>query len=331
MRHQLDDWHDRGLIDDDTHARLVDDLAGRDVASRSFAAAGRALVLEAVGYVGAALIVGALLFLFDVPSWGASSHVVLFVLVAVLTTAAAMRLYPSELDALNRLASLLAAASAGSAAAAVGLFASNTFGFDAPGMCWSSLNGCPEPTWVEQYLAPITASAAATALAAFHHFRIRRTATHLALGAAAFTLLGAATASIVEPMDVHHSTETGLFGVAFVIAGLAWAYASETGRLTPTTVGTVGATFAAGCGVGAATELTDGMLLVGLAAAAGYIAAGIRLDRVRLTALGGVGVLVFTPWTLHELFGLSALTTAWLLLPVGVALLLWVFRAARDS
>jgi len=96
-------------------------------------------------------------------------------------------------------------------------------------------------------------------------------------------------------------------GITLMGIGLAWAAAGWAGMARPRSAFEITGLLAGGVGVQllAIDELTVVALLVGLAVSGGAMAVGLSEDRTSPAVLGGLGITVFAPQLVFELFGES--------------------------
>ena len=323
VHHWIDRWERTGLLDAEEAQALRDDAVragahpGLDTApdpvDRVLRAA-RGGVVEALGYVGAVLTIGAAVILLDVPEWPQPALVAVLVVAALVSGAAVWRLTPPREDAARRLAGVLGAAAVAATAAAVAV-ALGPLETDATPRGWE---------------AAVTVPALAVAVAVYR--RHAHLLTHAAMGAAAVGTCVALGQLVVGP-GAAFETEQAVAGTLLLVVAVGWVVASETGRLTPAWLGTPAA--GAVAYAGSAMSLTwvggeDAELLAVLAAAVVASALGAVLGRLRVLVVGVVGLAITVPMTFTEVFGWSATATAGLLLPVGVAITVWAVWAGRS-
>lgn len=319
-------WEHNGLIDDDTAHRLRDDatragtapqIDGPDAVERVIAAA-RGGVTEALGYVGAALSLGAIVVLFDVASWSDPLLALMLAAAAVAAASATYLLTPPASPAGRRLAGVLGALATVATAAATAYVVG---GED---------RGIERAPW---RLLAMTAPALVVATVMYR--RHRHLLTHAALGGAAV----AATVGLGELLagrDAPFDAQDAVVGTLLLVLAIAWTWASETGRLDSPWLGTLGAGGVAYAAMAMATSWSplsgsDGDLpiLASLALAAAATAVGVATSTLRVTIVGAAGLLVTVPMTFVEVLGWSGTETAGLLLPIGVAVTAWAVVAGR--
>lgn len=309
----LEHWRERGLVDDELAARLDADLPEGTVSSAV------AVGLETLAWLGAALVVGALFALFDVDGWGRPAQAVLAAAIAAVAGTVAARLLPTDDARTARIGTVVGLA--GSAA----LLA-------LPLLLLGDGDGCVAErcAWTDR--APLLLGFLAGTLGATTLYRREANGlTHAAMGLGAAMSLWA-FAYTVLPEGGRATDRFG--GMLLLVTALAWTWASETGRLRPAWVGTLGAGIA---GTSAIFIVLDGfeggaedlrvvaMLLYGI----GHVAAGQLLERWRLTTVGAVVLLFTAPMFLTEVLGLGDTATAAVLLAGGLGVLAWAAQRLR--
>lgn len=240
-------------------------------------------IAEGLAYVGAALALGAGLAVFG-ELWGDLTGAARTGLAAVGTAilgGSGWALRDRTRGSLSRLASVLAAL------AVVGVAVTIAIGLDAS----SEL----DPAWIG-----VVAGLAAVAVGTPVHLARESWPTTLALGAAVLTAVFG-SADLLSLLDGPVAP-----GVLLIGLGLAWAAAGWSGTARPRSAFEVTGLLAGGVGVQtlafeeAATVVA---LLVGLAVAGGALAVGLSEDRTPPAVLGGLGITVFAPQLVFELFG----------------------------
>lgn len=340
VRTWIDRWVEQGLLEDGIADRLREDVAGAGPGDREadggltdlLPGSARSMVLEAVGYLGAALTIGALGALFDVTDWPRPVIVALLALASALAGWGTWKLTPPTSDASSRLAAVLGAVAVGTLAAAL-------FQAVEPD-CFVDRFG-DRCGWVEDNLLPFVILLLVTAAAAAVHRRHTTVVGHGVLGWAAVALTWSVAHLPFGPSSSStrdFATEESLFGLLLVVVGLAWTWAAETGRLEPAWVGTFGAAGAFFAGLLMATgydpifgSSDDLPTLVALAAGAAWLLVGVQGDRLRLTIVGTVALLFAIPTTLLEVLDLSQATVTLVMLPIGIALMAWAVREGRRA
>ncbi len=322
----IERWRHNGLIDDDTAHRLRDDatragtgpqMDGPDTVDRVLAAA-RGGVTEALGYVGAALTIGAIVVLFDVASWSDPLLALMLAAAAVVAGSATYLLTPPASPAGRRLAGVLGAVAAIATAAATAYVVGDED------------RGIERAPW---RLLVMTAPALVVATVMYR--RHRHLLTHAALGGTAV----AATVGLGELLAGRGATfdaQDAVVGSLLLVLAVAWTWACETGRLDSPWLGTLGAGGVAYAATAMATSWSplsgsdsDLPVLASLALAAVATAVGVATSRLRVTIVGAAGLLVTVPLTFVDVLGWSGPATAGLLLPVGVVVTAWAVVAGR--
>lgn len=329
----IDRWQDRGLLSPEVARRLHDDVdAGaapshdeRSAVERALAAA-RGGVLEALGYLGTAVTLGAFAVLFDLPSWSDATLLGLTVLVAVVTAAGLFRLTPPVAPAGRRLGGVLGLTSV--VATALALV-----------QAFEPACGQACTYWHESVL-PALLSAATTGVAAVLYRRHVHLLTHAAL-AVSTAVLAATVGLVLAGPAASTEAEDAWIGALLLATSLAWVWACETDRLRPAWLGTLaagGLSYAAVFMITSpwvtwvfGTRHDDLAVLAVLALASAHTVVGAVTARLRPTIVGAAGLAVSVPWTLTDVVGLDATTTAGVLLPVGIALTAWAVLAGRRT
>ena len=308
---RLDDWQRAGLLTADQAAAIAAyerarpgvapvDAGGPEHRDRSTAA-------EAIGYVGAALVLGAVA-LFIGELWSeltTGGHLALAGLVTALMAGASWLLRRSHAPAMERLVSVLHLGVVAGTAWCASLVADGLLG------------------WREDDLA-LTVGAVAVLAAAPLYLLRRRALPQLTLLVALLTLLGAA---MVRP-----DLGPGPFWYAlpFAAVGAVWVLLGEGGYLPPrpvaVTSGAVLALFSLQC----AAFGDQRVLALGLAIAAAsvLVVAAVAGGGPHHLAVGAVGLFVLVPQLVFELFGDAIGAPATLLL-VGILLVLLAVGLGR--
>ena len=292
----LERWRDAGLVgDDEVEAIRAFERGGHEPSDGDagppppppdedgLLPEGRAgLLAEGLAYVGAALAFGAGATLFA-ELWNDLSGVARTLVAAAGTMAlggAAAALAGPTSDAVRRLRTLLWAL----AAVGVGL----TVGI-----------GLVELVDTSGAVARTTGGAAALVAAAAVHRRRPSWPTALVAGGALLLFLLSG-----EELLGLDSSEVAA-GVTVAAVGLAWASLGWAGWLRPRSAFEVTGLLAGGVGIQVlafdAYPLTA--LAVGLLVSAGAVAVGMVEERTSPAVLGGLGVTVFAPQVVFELFG----------------------------
>jgi hypothetical protein len=330
----IDRWENTQLVSTDLAEVLRSDAATAEpdlliedesTVDRVLSAA-RSGIGEALGYLGAAVTVGALSVLFDVRSWDDLALAVLMTVVALVTAVGVFLLTPATSAVTRRLAGVLGLTSVTATA--------TTLTQVLPERCWNNCTLWQEHGW------PAVVAVGTTVVAAVLYARHRHLLTHIGLGGGVAASAFAVGALAAGPRADWTTIESWQGILLFVVA-VAWVVASERGILTPAWLGTLvagGVSYAGlimaanawGMFLFATREQRMAALLV-LGLGAAYTAAGVVTSRLRPTIVGAGGLLFGLPWTFTEVFGWSATQTAGLLLPVGIVLTVWAIVANRDG
>jgi len=326
----IDRWEGTQLVATDLAEVLRADVADVGEAARDVATVDRVLTAarggigEVLGYLGAAVTVGALAVLLDVRSWDDIAVVALMIVVAVVTAVGVFLLTPAASAVTRRLAGVLGLTSV--------IATATTLTQVVPEPCWRNCTLWEEHGW------PAVVAVGTTVVAAALYARHRHLLTHIGLGGgvvASCFAVGALSAGQGADWRVVESWQ----GALLLVAAVAWVVASERGVFTPAWLGTL---VAGGVSYAALITATNAwgsflfdtrerrlaaLLVLGLGAA--YTIAGVLTSRLRLTIVGAGGLLVGVPWTFTEVFGWTPTQTAGLLLPVGIVLTVWAIAANR--
>lgn len=240
-------------------------------------------IAEGLAYVGAALALGAGLAVFG-ELWDdlqGPARTGLAALATGILGAGAFALRARRRGSMGRLASVLAGL------AVVGVAVTVAVGLDEG----TSL----DPAWIG-----VVAGLAAVAVGTPVHLVRESWPTTLALGGAVLTSVFGA-AELLSLLDGPVAP-----GVLLAGLGLAWAAAGWSGAARPRSAFEITGLLAGGSGVqvlafdDAATAVA---LVVGLLVAGGALAVGLSEDRTSPAVLGGLGITVFAPQLVFELFG----------------------------
>lgn len=290
LDHALTRWHDADLL---TDAQVADIRAfesdrpsgdaGRTATAGPAGSGSRSgLVAEGLAYVGAALVLGAGFALFG-ELWddlGAPARIVLSALGTLILAGGAVLLRDRAEESLDRLATVLAALAVVGVAATTAITLAELTGMD--------------DGWIA-----VGAGLAALVVGTPVHLARRSWPTTLALGAALLTAVFGAQ-SVLDLLDGPLPAGITLMGI-----GLAWAAVGWAGMAHPRSAFEITGLLAGGVGVQllAFEELTVLALVIGLVVAAGAMAVGLGEDRTSPAVLGGLGITVFAPQLVFELFG----------------------------
>jgi hypothetical protein len=267
----------------------------------------RGSVAEAIGYVGAALVLGAIGLLLD-ELWAqltAVGHLVLALAITGVLAGAALALRPTRTPAMQRLVSVLSAAVVAGVAWSATIVADDLLGLGV------------EDTAL---LAALAALLVATAI----HLDRSRGLSHLVLFV---TLLAATAALVMRPTLALDPLWTAL---VFAAVGGAWALLGAGGWIRPAPVATaLGALVTLlSLQIGAVGDHRVLALLLLLVVAVGLVTIAVVTDDVVHLALGAVGLFLGVPQLVFELFGDAIGAPATLLL-VGVLLVLLAVGLGR--
>ncbi len=276
--------------------------------------------LEALGYLGAALVVGAVTYLADVPNWPRPGLLALLAAVTVGCGWAVDRLTPAQEGLTSRLVTVVGSA---------GLFA--LVGFLAmlfePFCDGSSCGWLQERVFVFAVVLPPAAAAAEL------YRRETNAVTHAWFGIGVASILYLLSQVPFPADSTSYRSQEIAAALVLLPASIAWAWASETERLAPTWIGTIAASGVALSSMVMLADIdlfgSDANGLVPLAVlvfGGAYVSLGATVGRWRLTVIGALVLVWGVPWTLTDVLGLSATTTSILLLPVGLALMAYVAR-----
>ncbi|TVP75000.1 MAG: hypothetical protein EA340_00545 [Nitriliruptor sp.] len=267
----------------------------------------RTSLAEAIGYVGAALALGAIALLLG-ELWSQLLVGGRLALVGVLTVAvfgAGLALRGAERGAMRRLTSVLFAATV----AGVGWFA-GVVANDVADLGWAEIG-------VSVGGSMLVVSAA---LYLWHSGALLQLAT---LASALVTVGFALSVSDLQP-------DPAWYGVAFATIGVAWFVLSSGGWLSPRGLGEVTGALAAllGVQVAAFDGATVPVLVIGVLGAGGLVWLSVHHDRLHYLIVGAIALFVLAPQLVFELFGDEIGAPATLLL-VGLLLVLLAVGLGR--
>ena len=267
----------------------------------------RTSLAEAIGYVGAALALGAIALLLN-ELWAqlvVGGRLALVGLLTVAVFGAAWALRGVEQGAMRRLTSVLSAATV----AGVGWFT------------WVVASDLLDLAWEER-----GASVAASMLVVSSALYLWRGGALLQLTTLGAALLTAGTALSLPDLP----PDPIWYGVAFATIGVAWFLLATGGWVAPRALGEVTGALAALLGVQVATF--DGpvvaILVVGLLGAAGLVWLSVHRDRLHELIVGAIALFVLSPQLVFEVFGDAIGAPATLLL-VGLLLVLLAVGLGR--
>lgn len=287
----LDRWHRASLLSDEQvadirayeDARPPDGDRETDQALRDAEGDGRSSVLaEGLAYLGAALAFGAGVAVFG-ELWSdlsAGGRVALAAMATAIVAAASWALKDQRGASGRRLSTVLAALSV----VGVGLTV---------GIALEELTSLPGE-WI-----PVVAGIGALTVGVPVHLARETWPTTLALG-------GAVLLTVIGVADVLGLLDGALpAGVMLMGLGLAWAAAGWSGLARPRSAFEVTGLLAGGVGVQviAFEDLTVVALVIGLLVAGGALAVGLTEERTAPAVLGGLGITVYAPQLVFEVFG----------------------------
>lgn len=330
LTERLDVWVDAGLVSPEQAERIMafeadgssphtgwspalegdsgDPLQRTSDGLRSGSAArNRTSIAEAIGYVGAALALGALSLLLG-QLWADLLVGGRLALIGVMTMAvfgAGLGLKSSPQPAMQRLTSVLLTATV----AGVGWFAAV--------VADDVLGSSPPAVGVTVGVAMLVVGAA----------------LYLWRGGALLQLatLGSALVTVGASLSLSSLTPDPLwYGMSFAAVGVAWFLLAAGAWLPPRALGEItGALVAlAGVQVAAADGPTVPVLAVGIVAAGGLVWLAVRRDQLRHLVVGALALFVLAPQLVFELFGDAIGAPATLLL-IGLLLVLLAVGLGR--
>ncbi|MEX0953218.1 MAG: DUF2157 domain-containing protein [Nitriliruptoraceae bacterium] len=261
---------------------------------------------EAIGYVGAALALGALSLLFG-EVWNDLFDWARLALIATLTLAvvAGGWVLRGSSPAMRRLVSVLWTAGVA-------------------GVAWFTATLASHVLDLDTAVVAVVAAAAAFVTAAVLYTRHTRALLQLAL---AVTLVVTLTTALnLPPMR----PEPVWFGLVIAAVGVAWTIAAWGGALRPVMLAEiVGAGLVlVGAQVASFTTTRTAALAIGVLAAAAVVALAVRADQLHRLVVGALGLFVLVPQLVFEWFGDVIGGPATLLL-VGVLLVLLAVGLGR--
>lgn len=307
---QLADWVAADLISDE-QARCIAAYEGQSGAvvpagqgdRRSFTSPA-----EAIGYVGAALALGAIaLMLGDL--WRELLVAGRLALVAVLTLAmfgAGLALRSSGSRAMQRLTSVLFAATVAGVGWFVAVLTTDVW----------------ELTWSER--PAVIAGAMALVALPLYVWRPRALPQLVLVGSLA--VAAAASLDLVSPIEPGVSWR----GLAVATVGVAWFLLAFGGWLAPRTVGEVSGAVVTSIGVQMASigDARVIALCAGLVLAGVLVGLALRYDALHHLVIGALALFAFSPQLVFELFGDAMGAPATLLL-IGILLVLLAVGLGR--
>jgi hypothetical protein len=332
LHRQLADWVTQGLMDEGQAARIAAaEAAGTGAStaqppctappstaqsprgpSPTGAAAPRRLplVVEALGYLGTAIALGAAFVAVGSlrPRIPVGAELAFATCAAVALLLAGIILRTRNQPAFGRLRSVLWLASAVSLAAAVSLFAGRDF--------WDlGLTG--------RLLVP---EAVATAYAAALWWHLRATLQHLAVFVGLASL---ATSAIARGWPGHEPWAAGL---GLWLLSLLWGLTAYREYLAPRTAGYAAAGVGLLVGAQLATDPAAGQALA-VATVVGLLTAGVVLRRVLFLGLGALGAIEMLPRVANRYLP-SGPGAAFAILAVGLAMVgvaVWLAKSRQRA
>lgn len=326
---RLDAWVDAGLVSPEQAERIIVfegegsrhtgwspavGVPANDRVQRTSEAGGsvsgarnRTSIAEAIGYVGAALALGAISLLLG-ELWTDLLVGGRLALVGVLTLAvfgSGLALRGASQPAMQRLTSVLFTATV----AGVGWFA-----------------GVVADDVLELRSAAIGVTIGVAMLVVAAALYLWRGGALLQLATLGSALLTAGTSLSLSPL----APEPIWYGVSFATIGVAWFLLATGGWLVPRALAEITGTLAAfgGVQIAAVEGPTVVVLAVGIAAAGGLVWLAVGGGQLRHLVVGALGLFVLAPQLVFELFGDAIGAPATLLL-VGLLLVLLAVGLGR--
>jgi hypothetical protein len=302
-------WRDAGLLSDEQAAAIVafeaqQERRGAGPPPR------RTMIAEAVGYVGAALAVGALgLLLGEVwPDLATGGRLALVGVLTVLLLGSGLALRHTERGPIRRLTSVLLTGGV-------------------VGVGWLAYVVTTDLVdWREAQVALGIGVATLVVALPLYLLRPRPLPQLTLLASVLLVTLSALSLPVLAPDPVWYGLTAAAVGVAWLLLGMGgWLRP----RVLAETVG--GAIAVLGMQSGAVEQRTL-MLSLGVALAAGLVALAIARDRVHHLAVGAAGLFLLVPQLVFELFG-DAIGAPATLLVIGLLLVLLavgIGRARRE-
>jgi hypothetical protein len=305
---QLQSWRAEGLVSPEQAAAILAFEAERPETAR---APRRTLFAEAVGYVGAALAVGAVAMLVG-ELWevlATPSRLVLVGLLTVLLAGAGGALLRAERAPMQRLATVL-------------------FTGTVAGVGWLATIVAVDVVHLEEGGIGLAVGLATFAVALPLYLLRRRPLHQLTLLA---TIMIVAFSALSLPAM---SLDPMWYALTVIAVGGAWFALSAGGWLTPRTLGEVaGAALVLLASQAPAVGSFPWLLVaLGVAVAAGLVALAVVGDRMHHLVVGAIGLFVLVPRLVFELFG-DAIGAPAALLVIGLLLVLLavgIGRARRE-
>lgn len=303
---RLQEWRDAGLVTDDQIASITAYEAERGDAAPTVRDR-RPLAAEAVGYVGAALAVGAIFLLFA-EIWQellVGGRLALVGLLTVLLFGGGTALRRIDRPPLQRLTSVLL--SGGVA-----------------GVGWlTTIVAADVLDWADADVG-LAIGVATTVVSVPLYLLRRRALPQLTVLVSASVLIGALLARpALEPSPAW-------VGLTFWTVGVVWLLLALGGWLQPTRVAAVvgGVVALVAVQVASFDDARTVLLLLGVATAAALIGLAIAAGGVHHLTVGAIGLFVLVPQLAFELFG-DAIGAPATLLVVGLLLVLLAVGLGR--
>jgi hypothetical protein len=302
---QLRDWQDAKLLTAKQAAAIAEYERRPSAPTPS---EGRAApVAEAIGYVGAAIAIAAVGILLG-DRWGDLNYggrLAIVTLLTVVVAGAAFVLRGNSREPIQRLVSVLAVGSLG-------------------GVAWLTTIVVTEETAWQMRDVMLAVSLVAFAFAIPLYMVRRRAFPQLA----AFVSLVVLSAVVFARPAFTGGVSWGAImvwavGVAWVLLALGgWHKPAELAIATGSAVALIGATTAA------AGDGRSWLLWLGLATATALVWRGVAMDQTLMVGLGAIGVLIFVPQIVLEVFpeGSSAIVA---MLVTGLLLVIFSVGIAR--
>lgn len=273
----LHDWHEAGLVSTDQ----VDAIMRFEYGRATEPAPRRTVVAEAIGYVGAALALGAVALLVG-EFWSDFTSTARLVLVGLLTLAlfgAGLALRANQRPPMQRLTSVLLAGTVAGVAWCAVIVAGDLVGLR------------------EAELAVVVGGVGLAAAIPLYLLR-RRALAQLAM---LVPLLVVLIASLSLPSLPPHP---GWYGLSAAGLGLGWFALGAGGWLQPRRVAEVAGAVVAVFACQAPWEGAEWLLLLlGVFIAAGLVALAVTRDGLHLLVVGAIGLFFLVPRLVFEVFG----------------------------
>lgn len=310
----VESWANEGVISPDQAALMRADIATARSEETQHRSRVASLVVEALGYLGAVIIIVGLGLIIgefwdEFPVW--LTVVGALGLAAGFVAAGAM-MPVQRSDAANRLRTVLYTVAVLPFAGAVAIAATEWFG-------------------LADIEVGVAASAAATAFAAALWYVERRPLQHVVFFVAALFTVGTTTSMLTQPEFTNYYSEPPMWvtvtGLAIWAFGLGWLLLSWAGLIKPEELGKVLGAVAMITGIMNASQADWGLFL-GLATVVALVVLAVMLRDFGLLIVGAIGTLQVLPMLITTLFP-GVLTAALALLVVGSLLVLAAIYIAR--